>query len=195
MYNKTVHVLKSIIETVVFCGKQNLPLRGDRDDRTSTSSNRDDRTSTSSNRDDRTSTSSNRDDRTSTSSNRDDRTSTSSNRDDRTSTSSNRDDRTSTSSNRDDRTSTSSNRDDRTSTSSNRGNFWAVLEMMAKRDDTLREHIETGRKNAQYTSRIILNEVIDVVVEYIRKEHTRSLEDENAFFFIMANEVTDPHGN
>ena len=85
--------------------------------------------------------------------------------------------------------------DDRTSTSSNRGNLWAVLEMMAKRDDTLRKHLETKRKNAQYTSRIILNEVIDVVVEYIRKEHTRSLEDENAFFSIMANEVTDPHGN
>ena len=86
-------------------------------------------------------------------------------------------------------------RDDRTSTSSNKRNFWAVLEMMANRDDTLREHIESGRKNAQYTSRIILNEVIEVVVEYMRKEHTRSLEDENAFFSIMANEVTDPHGN
>ena len=64
--------------------------------------------------------------------------------------------------------------------------------MMAKRDDTLREHIETGRKNAQYTSRIILNEVIGVVTEYIRKDHTRSFVDENAFFSIMAE---DPHGN
>ena len=81
MYNKNVHVLKSIIETVVFCGKQNLPLRG--------------------------------------------------------------------------------HRDDRTSSSSNRGNFRVVLEMMAKRDETLREHLESGRKNAQYTSRIILNEMID----------------------------------
>ena len=36
--------------------------------------------------------------------------------------------------------------------------------MMAKRDDTLREHFESGRKNAQYTSRIIPNEVIDVVI-------------------------------
>ena len=89
MYKKNIHVLKSIVETVIFCGKQNLPLRGDRDDRTSTSSNRDDRSSTSSNRDDRSST--------------------------------------------------SSNRDDRTSTSSNRGNFWAVLEMMAKRDDIAKE--------------------------------------------------------
>ena len=78
-------------------------------------------------------------------------------------------------------------RDDQTSTSSNRRNFWAVLEMMAKRDDTLREHLETGRKNAQHTSRTILNEVIDVVDEYFRKEHTRSLDDENAFFSIMAN--------
>ena len=65
---------------------------------------------------------------------------------------------------------------------------------MAKRDDTLREHLETGRKNAQYTSRITHNEVIDVVAEYVRKENTRSLEDENAFFSIMADEVTYPHG-
>ena len=65
---------------------------------------------------------------------------------------------------------------------------------MAKHDDTLREHLETGRKNVQYTSRIIQNEVIDVVAEYVRKENTRSLEDENVFFFIMADEVTDPHG-
>ena len=81
-------------------------------------------------------------------------------------------------------------RDDRTSTSSNRGNFCVILEMMAKRDDTLRAHIETGRKNAQYTSRIIQNEV----AEYIRKENTRSLEGENAFFTTMADEVTNPPG-
>ena len=54
--------------------------------------------------------------------------------------------------------------------------------MMAKRDDTLQEHIEIGRKNAQYTSRITHTEVIDVVAEYVRKENTRSLEDESAFF-------------
>ena len=67
--------------------------------------------------------------------------------------------------------------------------------MMAQRDDTLREHLETGRKKTQYTSIIIHNEVIDVVAEYIRKENTRNLEDENAFFSIMANWVTNPHSN
>ena len=90
MYKKSVHVLKSIVETVVFCGKQNLPLRG--------------------------------------------------------------------------------HMDGWSSASSNRGNFWTIMEMMTKGDDTLREHLETGRKNAQYTSGIIQNEVIDVVAEYIRKE-------------------------
>ena len=115
MRKKNVHVLKSIVETVVFCRKQNLPLRG--------------------------------------------------------------------------------HRDYRTSTSSNRGNLWAILEMMAKHDDTHREHLKTGKKNAQYTSRLIHNKIIDAVAEYIRKENTRSLEDENAFFSIMANEVTYPHGN
>ena len=63
--------------------------------------------------------------------------------------------------------------DDWSSASSNRGNFWTIMEMMAKGDDTLREHLETGRKNAQYTSGIIQNGGIDVVAEYIRKERRR----------------------
>ena len=115
MYKKSVHVLKSIVEIVVVCGKQNLPLRG--------------------------------------------------------------------------------HMDDKSSASSNRGNFWTIMEMMAKCNNTLREHVETGRKNAQYTLGIIQNEVIDVAAEYIIKEKTRSLEVENALFSIMADEVTYPHGN
>ena len=64
---------------------------------------------------------------------------------------------------------------------------WQILLNLVK-------HLDTGRKNAQYTSSIIQNEVIDEVAEYVRKENTRSLEDENAFFSIMADEVTDPPG-
>ena len=66
---------------------------------------------------------------------------------------------------------------------------------MTPRDNTLREHLHIGRKHAQRTSTIIQNEVIDVVAEYIRKENTRSLEDKNAFFSIMEDEVTDAPGN
>ena len=53
--------------------------------------------------------------------------------------------------------------DDQSSASSNRGNFWTIMEMTAKGGDTLREHLETGRKIAQYILGIIQNEVIDVV--------------------------------
>ena len=66
---------------------------------------------------------------------------------------------------------------------------------MSKRDEVLREHLESGKKNAQYTSKRIQNEVIDLVAEYIRKENPRSLLFDNNFFTIMADEVTDPHSN
>lgn len=47
--------------------------------------------------------------------------------------------------------------------------------MMSRRDDILREDLESEKKNAQYTSKRIHNEVIDLVAEYIRKENKRSL--------------------
>ena len=56
------------------------------------------------------------------------------------------------------------------------------MEMMAKGDDTLREHLENGRKNAQYTSEIIQTEVIDVVAEYIRKKKHETLKTKMLYF-------------
>ena len=52
----------------------------------------------------------------------------------------------------------------------------------------LREYLESEKKNAQYTSKRIQNEVIDLVAEYIRKENTRSLQFNNTIFAIMADE-------
>lgn len=40
MYDKNVRLLRMIVESVILCGKQNIPLRGHRDDSTSTSSNK-----------------------------------------------------------------------------------------------------------------------------------------------------------
>ena len=40
MYDKNFNILKSIVKCIIFCGKQNIPLRGHRDDYTSNSSNR-----------------------------------------------------------------------------------------------------------------------------------------------------------
>ena len=99
VYQKNIHILKSIVEAVVLCGKQSLPIRG--------------------------------------------------------------------------------HRDDRSSISSNKGNFLAIIDLMAKHDSTLGSKTHnTHRKPFRIRS----------------KQNTRSLDDENAFFSIMADEVTDPHG-
>ncbi|KAI6657180.1 52 kDa repressor of the inhibitor of the protein kinase-like [Oopsacas minuta] len=66
---------------------------------------------------------------------------------------------------------------------------------MSRRDPILQKHLEMGKKNAQYTSKAIQNEIVDIVAEYIRKENTRTLENDISFFSIMGDEVTDPHSN
>lgn len=40
IYDKNLRLLRMIVESVILCGKQNIPLRGHRDDSTSTSSNK-----------------------------------------------------------------------------------------------------------------------------------------------------------
>ena len=40
MYDRNMRLLAMITETIVLCGKQNIPLRGHRDDSTSTASNK-----------------------------------------------------------------------------------------------------------------------------------------------------------
>ena len=40
MYDKNFSILKSIVKAIIFCGKQNVPLRGHRDDGTSTTVNK-----------------------------------------------------------------------------------------------------------------------------------------------------------
>ena len=40
MFEKDMNALRAIISTIILCGKQNIPLRGHRDDSTSTASNK-----------------------------------------------------------------------------------------------------------------------------------------------------------
>ena len=86
-------------------------------------------------------------------------------------------------------------RDDSTSDASNKGNFLAILDVMAKRDPMLNEHLKTADRNAQYTSKTVQNEVIDLIAQYIRNEKTKALKQGDSFFAIIADEVTDPHAN
>ena len=75
------------------------------------------------------------------------------------------------------------------------GNVLALLDMMARRDDTFHEHLENGSRNSQYTSKTVQNEVIDVIAEYLQLKLKTCLDADDAFFAIMADEVIDPHGN
>ena len=66
---------------------------------------------------------------------------------------------------------------------------------MAKHDPILKEQIEYGRKNAKYTSKTTQNELINIIGKQIRQNLTSCLEKEDAFFAIIADELTDQFTN
>ena len=80
---------------------------------------------------------------------------------------------------------------------SNTGNFLAVLELLATRDDILRKHLENGKKNCRYTSKTIQNKIINVIADYLRNKTTRDLTEGkiSKYFCLIANEVTDTTTN
>lgn len=117
LYDSNVHVVKSIIEAVALCGKQNLALRG--------------------------------------------------------------------------------HRDDNTSVNSNTGNFRAILKLLGTRDPILRKHLQSGKKNCQYTSKTVQNQIIDLIAVYIRNQITKDLKEgkHSKYFSVLADEVTDTTTN
>lgn len=84
-------------------------------------------------------------------------------------------------------------RDDSTSTSGRKGNFHAILSLLSDNDDVLRQHLLEGRKNAQYTSKTIQNQLISIIGMFIRDRLTKTLKSgaENSFYSVIADEVTD----
>ena len=77
----------------------------------------------------------------------------------------------------------------------NRGNFVATLQLMAKGHSLLNKHLLTAKGNAQYTSKIIQNEVIHVYACKIKEKLTKQLRENTLPFNIIADETTDPHSN
>ena len=86
-------------------------------------------------------------------------------------------------------------RDDNTSTATNQGNFRALLQLLAESNAELHEHLESGKRNAQLTSKTVQNEIIDVIGDYIKKEATKPLQQPSAVYTIIADEVTDKYSN
>ena len=85
-------------------------------------------------------------------------------------------------------------RDDKTSDPLiNKGVFDAIIKHAAKTDEILREHIEHGKRNQQYTSKTIQNEIINVIASCFRENILEPLKLVK-YFSIIADEVTDRHG-
>lgn len=117
-YEINIHILRSIVDTVLLCSKQNISLRGHRDTFS-----------------------------------------------------------------------------DDTLTVSNKGNFLAILQLMASNDSLLQTHLNSCPRNASYTSKTIQNEIIDIIGDQIHTSMTECLSQDDAFFAIIADEVTDVHAN
>ena len=80
--------------------------------------------------------------------------------------------------------------------STNRGNFMALLELQAKADKVLKQHLETAKKNAKYTSKTIQEDIIKTVGQMLREKITEPLRTGRVpFFAVIADEVTDKHAN
>ena len=87
-------------------------------------------------------------------------------------------------------------RDDATADCSpNRGNFIALLEFRAKTDERLKSFMDKCPCNAQYTSKVIQNEVIDIIGGIVRESITKNLTDTSPYFSIIADELTEPISN
>lgn len=86
-------------------------------------------------------------------------------------------------------------RNDNTSTATNQGNFRALIQLLAESNAELHEHLESGKRNAQMTSKTVQNEIISVIGEYIRNEATKPLQLSSAIYTIIADEVMDKYSN
>ena len=63
------------------------------------------------------------------------------------------------------------------------GNFWALLQFrIAAGDSVLQDHLSNVPRNATYTSPDILNQVIDILGDYIRRQIFLRVKKANAFY-------------
>ena len=73
----------------------------------------------------------------------------------------------------------------------NRGNFIATLQLMAKTDPVLNEHLHSAKRNAKYTSKTIQNEIAHIYASKIREKITKPIRDNALPYTVIADETTD----
>ena len=74
----------------------------------------------------------------------------------------------------------------------NCGNFLALLRLLAKYDDDLKNHLQHG---ALYVSKTIQNEIIAIISDIIREKASSAILNDGVFFSIIGDEVTETHSN
>ena len=67
-------------------------------------------------------------------------------------------------------------------------NFIAVLRGFANIDDTLKNHLENGTKNAKMCSAKIQNEIIASIVKFVRMK-IKDIVEKTKYFSIIADEI------
>lgn len=72
----------------------------------------------------------------------------------------------------------------------NQGNFVEMVRFRAETDAILSKHLENAPKNAQYTSKTIQNQLIDVIGSHIRSEILHEIETAK-FYSVLADELSD----
>ena len=72
----------------------------------------------------------------------------------------------------------------------NKGNFKAILKFRVLGDPVLRQHLEHGQKNVQYTSPRTQNEIIAICKSLIVRKIAEKLR-ENELYSIICDECTD----
>ena len=73
----------------------------------------------------------------------------------------------------------------------NHGNFLALLQFRIRAgDELLKEHLQTAKGKALYTSKIVQNEIIAIYGNLIRQKLLKSIRDAG-FFRVIADKATD----
>ena len=72
----------------------------------------------------------------------------------------------------------------------NEGNFLELVRFRVETDEKLRKHLENSPKNAQYTSKAIQNELINIIGSHIWTSILEKIKQAK-FFSVIADEVTN----
>ena len=73
------------------------------------------------------------------------------------------------------------------------GNFKALVNLVSRTDDDLREHLESCKKTASYISKTTQNDLLDCITEFFQEQIVKEVKTQpsSQFYGIVADEVTD----